>query len=364
MPLEVLDDLAKITYLGNTARAYAEALALLAGITLLLWTLEKIAAKRLRAFAQRTENRFDDYLVDLLDGLGLPVYGFIGLYLGTRSLVLAPSIARLLHIVFVAFLTIKIIQALSKAATFLVAQAYFRVGDEDPNRKSVVRNLGLVARIVLWTIGLVFLMDNMGIKITGVVAGLGIGGIAVALAAQTVLEDAFSSFSIFLDRPFEIGDFIIVGDFKGKVEHIGFKTTRLRSLDGEQLVFSNTDLTDSRIKNYKRMQERRIAFTIGVVYQTRLEKMKKIPGMIREIVDRAEGARFDRAHFSAYGPYSLDVEIVYYVLSADYNTYMDVQQEINYRIMEAFEREGIEFAYPTQTVFVERGGGEGSSRPS
>jgi len=366
MSLDQMDTILAAKYLGNSLQDYLEALGLIIGITLTVWILEKIVVSRLRTFAERTETRFDDYLVEIIQGLGVPVYAFVGLYIATRSLVLSPSAERIIHIAFVAFITIKVIQALGRAATFLIAQSYMRMGDGDPNRQAVIRNLSLVARGLLWIVGLVFLLDNMGIKITGVVAGLGIGGIAVALAAQTILEDTFSSFSIFLDRPFEIGDFIIVGDLKGTVQHVGFKTTRVRSLGGEQLVFANKDLTNSRIQNYKRMQERRIAFSIGVTYQTRLEKMQKIPVMIREIVESTECTRFDRAHFSSYGAYSLDVEIVYYVLSADYNKYMDVQQSINFRIMEAFEREGIEFAYPTQTVFVEKqsGGGAETDRPA
>jgi small-conductance mechanosensitive channel len=188
-----------------------------------------------------------------------------------------------------------------------------------------------------------------------VVAGLGIGGIAVALAAQAVLGDLFSYFSILMDRPFELGDFIIIDDYMGTIEHIGIKTTRIRSLGGEQLVFSNTDLTGSRIRNYKRMEQRRIVFRIGVVYQTPVEKLKEIPGIIKGIMDAIPEARTDRAHFASYGDSSLDFEIVYYVLTGDYNKYMDIQQEINLSLAEEFERRGIEFAYPTRTLFIEKG---------
>jgi small-conductance mechanosensitive channel len=345
-------------YLGNTVEAYLQALAMVVGIALVLWIIEKVVVVRLHRLAMKTKNELDDYFVELIMDLGVPVYAFIGLYIASRSLVLSPSAERILNIAFVIFLTIKVVQILQHLAIYLIARAYLRRGEGDPNRAAAVRNLGLIARIALWAIGLVFILDNLGIRVTGVVAGLGIGGIAVALAAQTVLEDAFSSFSIFIDRPFEVGDFIIVGDLLGTVQHVGFKTTRIRSLHGEELIFSNKDLTNSRIQNYKRMQERRIPFELGVVYQTRLEKMQKIPVMIREIVESVDGARFDRTHFKAYGAFSLDIEVVYYVLSPDYNTYMDIQQEINFRIMEAFEREGIEFAYPTQTLFLEKQSGQ------
>lgn len=351
-------EILEIVYVGNTVEAYLQALATVLGIVLLFWIIQKVVVARLHRLAKKTENKLDDYLIELVKNLGTPVYVFIGVYVSSRSLVLSPSIDRILNVAFVIFLTFKSVQVLSHVAIFLIARAYLRVGEADPNRLTVVRNLGLVVRIALWLIAFVFILDNLGIKITGVVAGLGIGGIAIALAAQTILEDAFSSFSIFLDRPFEVGDYIIVGDLMGVVEHVGFKTTRIRSLHGEELVFSNKDLTSSRIRNYKRMRNRRVIFTLGVIYQTPIEKMKRISGLIRQAVERVEHARFDRAHFKSYGAFSLDFEVVFYVASADYNTYMDIQQEINFAIMETFEREGVEFAYPTQTLFIEKQSGD------
>ncbi len=231
-----------------------------------------------------------------------------------------------------------------------------RNADEElsAERASAARTIGIVIKAVLWTVGLLFVLNNMGVNITAAVAGLGVGGVAVALAAQAILGDAFSSFAIYLDKPFVVGDFIIVGDHLGVVEHVGIKTTRVKSLQGEQLVFSNTDLTSSRIQNFKKMEQRRVPFTIGVTYQTPSAKLKKIPGMIRGIIEGIESTKFDRAHFKAYGDFSLNFEIVYYVFGSDYNVYMDIQQRINVAIYEAFEKEGIEFAYPTQTLYVNK----------
>ncbi|MEE9594372.1 MAG: mechanosensitive ion channel family protein, partial [Candidatus Hydrothermarchaeales archaeon] len=211
-----------------------------------------------------------------------------------------------------------------------------------------------VIKVFIWGFGVIFLLDNLGFEISTVVAGLGIGGIAVALAAQAVLGDLFSYFAIMIDRPFEIGDFIIVGDYLGTVEHVGIKTTRIRSLGGEQLVFSNTDLTNSRVRNYKRMEKRRVLFTMGVTYQTSHEKLKEIPTVIRDIIENISDTVFDRAHFSSYGDFSLVFEVAYYVASGDYKKYMDIQQEINLKIKEEFEKRGIEFAYPTQTVYLNK----------
>jgi small-conductance mechanosensitive channel len=205
---------------------------------------------------------------------------------------------------------------------------------------------------VVWAAVLLVLLDNLGVNITTLIAGLGVGGIAVALAAQNVLGDLFSSLSIVLDKPFVVGDFIVIGEFMGSVEHVGLKTTRLRSLSGEQVVFSNTDLLNSRIRNYGRMFERRVVSKIGVTYQTPAGKLRRIPTIIRDIVEAQDKVRFDRAHFQTFGDSALTFEFVYYVLTPEYNYYMDVQQSINLALFEQLAAEGVEFAYPTQTVFV------------
>jgi len=196
-------------------------------------------------------------------------------------------------------------------------------------------------------------LDNLGINITTLIAGLGISGIAVALAIQNILGDLFASFSIVLDKPFVIGDFIIIDEYMGAVEHIGLKTTRIRSLSGEQLIFSNADLLKSRIRNYKRMFERRVVFSLGVVYQTPYEKMSKIPEIIRQAVEKNDHVRFDRAHFNAFGDYALLFETVYWIQDPDYTTYMNIQQAINLDILKQFGEVGIEFAYPTQTTMLQ-----------
>ncbi len=226
--------------------------------------------------------------------------------------------------------------------------------DEDTSSATTITFLGFVARIILWVIVLLLILDNLGVNITGLVAGLGIGGIAVALAVQNVLGDLLASLSIVLDKPFVIGDFVVVDSLSGTIEHIGLKTTRIRSLSGEQLIFSNNDLLKSRIRNYKRMSERRVVFGFGVVYQTSLDKLKSIKEIVSDIIRKEENARFDRVHFKEYGDSSLNFEVVYFVTNPEYSTYMDVQEAINQEIFRRFEEEGIEFAYPTQTLLIQR----------
>jgi small-conductance mechanosensitive channel len=220
----------------------------------------------------------------------------------------------------------------------------------NPEAIAAIDVLGFVLRLVLWTIVILVILDNLGVQITALVAGLGIGGVAVALATQNILGDLFASLSIVLDKPFVVGDFLSIGDYVGSVEKVGLKTTRLRSLSGEQLIISNNDLLTSRIRNFGRMFERRVVFTLGVTYETPAAKLKLIPVILREAIEAQQKVRFDRSHFQKYGDSALIFETVYYVLSPDYNYYMDLQQTINLIILERFLEEGIEFAYPTHTI--------------
>lgn len=250
-------------------------------------------------------------------------------------------------VVFI-FLFIRLITAASRTAIY----AYLGHLDGSGGKAKQVQGIVFILNGALWLVGLIFLFDNLGFNVTAVLTGLGVGGIAIALAAQTILGDIFNYFVIFFDRPFEIGDFIIVDDKMGTVEYIGLKTTRLKSLSGEQIIFSNSNLTNSRVHNYKRMNERRILFHLGVPYDTGSQKLARIPALIRTVVEEQEDTRFDRAHFASYGEYSLNFEVVYYMLSADYNRYMDVQEKINLEVFRKFEQEGVQFAFPTYSIHV------------
>jgi small-conductance mechanosensitive channel len=212
--------------------------------------------------------------------------------------------------------------------------------------------LGFAARVAIWTIALLVLLDQLGFNITALVTGLGIGGVAIALAVQNILGDLFASLSIVLDKPFSVGDFIVVDSLSGTVERVGIKTTRVRSLGGEVLVFSNSDLLKSRIRNFSRLRERRVVFTIGVAYETPAEKLRAMPQMLRDAVSAQPRTRFDRAHFKEYGDSALVHEVVYFVLDPDFNTYMDIQHAINLALFERFAAEKIGIAYPTRTVHV------------
>jgi len=210
--------------------------------------------------------------------------------------------------------------------------------------------LGILLRVVVWVMMLLAILSNMGINITALVASLGVGGIAIALAIQTVLSDVFASLAIGFDKPFEHGDFIVFGDIAGSIEHIGLKTTRLRSLSGEQIVCSNTILLQQTIHNYKRMQQRRIVFRFGLSYGTPSAQVREVSDLVKSIIQGIELTRFDRAHFFAFEDSKLTFEVVYFVLDADYNKYMDIQQEINLQLMAALEQRDVRFAFPIRQV--------------
>jgi small-conductance mechanosensitive channel len=275
-------------------------------------------------------------------------------FLGVQSLELPPKLHRVL-------LTITTIASfwqvgLWTATATLVWLDRKRMASMQHDRAAVgsLSIIAFIARTLIWALVLLLTLDNLGINITTLVAGLGIGGIAVALAVQNVLGDLLASLSITLDRPFVVGDFLVVDDFMGSVEYIGIKSVRLRSLGGEQIVIPNSNLLSSRIRNFTRMSERRVLFTINVAYETPRDKLETIAATIRAIIEAQENVRFDRCHFAKFGPASLDFEAVYYALTPEYNRYMDIQQSINFRIFEAFERDGIEFAYPTQKLWLQR----------
>lgn len=239
-------------------------------------------------------------------------------------------------------------------AWWLRHKAIDDAGHADPALAGAIGTFRWLILTVVYAAILLLALSNLGVDVTALIAGLGVGGIAVALAVQNILGDLFASLTITIDKPFVVGDFIVVGTEMGTIEKIGLKTTRVRSLGGEQLIFGNNDLLSSRIRNYRRMQERRIVFTFGVTYQTTAEQMQSITRGVREIISGMDRARFDRCHFQKFGSSSLDVEVAYFVLSAEYNVYMDVQQAINLELMRRFKQDGVAFAFPTQTLYLER----------
>ena len=353
-----MDEFLQQEYLGNSIQLYLTTLGILVLGVVVIQILHVVILRWLKRWAQRTATNLDDALINIFERSLIPVGYLAIVYLALNNLNLSSTLQQVVQnggVILATMLGVRFIISLAEYAIRLywVTQRY--------SSRSLDQSLGALIpaiRAIVWALGLVFLLDNLGFDISAVIAGLGIGGVAVALAAQGILADLFSYFSILFDRPFELGDFIIVDEFMGTVERVGIKTTRLRSLSGEELVLANTDLTGSRIRNYKRMEHRRIVFKIGVTYETGMDKLETIPNSVQRVIEEVEHARFDRAHFFNYGDFSLDFEIVYFVTTNDYNVYMDTQQAINLGIKQEFDEHGIEFAYPTQVHYLSSLSGE------
>ena len=317
------------------------------GLLLLRWVFVRFtergpqvgAATTLRGLAAAIERRTHEVVLLI-----------VALAAGSTALSLPEEVGRVVQVVTVIALLAQAGLWGSAAITF--AARWQREHDPDFAAPGVTEAGRYIGTLALWSVLLILVLDNLGVQVTALVAGLGIGGIAIALAAQSILGDLFASLAIVLDRPFAVGDFIAVGDMSGSVERIGVKTTHLRSLSGEQLVLGNSDLLNSRIRNYGRMDERRVVVTIGVTYDTALEQVEAIPGVIRDAIEQQELTRFDRAHLRGFGESALEFEVVYHLLTADYGVYMDTQQAISLALLRRFREAGIEFAFPTRAVYV------------
>ena len=339
--------------LGNAPLRWALAVVLLVAVWIALRGLRSLGRKRLRAFAERTTNVFDDILSDLIAGVRTPLMLAVGIWAGAQVLELPGDVAGLLDTGITLILILQV--ALWGNRALQVAMRHYRDQDGmDGSRKTTLSALTFLGRLALFSLLLLLALENLGVDITALLAGIGIGAVAIGLALQNILGDLFASLSIVLDKPFEIGDFVIVDDLMGTVENVGLRTTRIRSLSGEQLVFANNDLITSRIRNYKRMQERRVVFTLGVEYGTPSDALRELPHVIQEIVEAQQPVRFDRAHFKGFGDFSLNFEVVYWMLDPDYNLFMDVQQQINLSLVDAFAERGVEFAFPTQTIHLQK----------
>ena len=340
-------------FLDNDLTAWAVALLLVIVLVGGLRIAQRLLSGRLAAYIAQGRDGSLELVARAWVKTEFGLLAVDALYLSSRVLILPQWISNFLRIAAVFALLIQVAIWGDAMITGWLGRYQRRHLEHDAERVTTVRAMGFLTRLLLIVILVLLALDNIpGVEITTLVASLGVGGIAVALAVQNILADLFASLSITLDKPFVIGDFINVGELRGTVEHIGIKTTRLRSLSGEQLVFANNDLLQSRIRNYRRMDERRVAFSLGVVYETPPGAVEQIPGLLAKIIGDQPQVRFDRAHFNEYGPSSLNFEIVYYVLSPDYTLYMDIHQAINLAILRCFAEEGIEFAYPTQTLQI------------
>ncbi len=350
--------------LGNPIADWVTAAGVAVGVSLLLLVVKFVGGRRLATIAARTTTELDDLVVDIIDRTRLYFIVALAIRAASPLLVFLPAV----HEGIRDLTTIAFLLQLARWATglidfWLTKWARTRSGGDERATSATFKAIGAVAQVVIWLVVILLALKNVwNFDITALVTGLGVGGIAVALAVQNILGDAFAALSIVLDKPFDIGDTIAVDNFVGSVEHIGLKTTRIRALGGEQVIFANAELLKSRVRNLRRMVERRIVFSIGATYDTPPALVERIPGIIRTIIEGTPNTRFDRAHFARYMDSSLEFEAVYYVTAPEYVVYMDAHQAINLALLRQFNDLGISFAFPTRTIIqqtVERGPGEG-----
>jgi len=342
-------------YFGNPLWAWI----LVAGLVLLVVVgsalLRRGVGKRLRRELGTASPGARDVLLRLARGTSALLLAGISFWVVGLVLVLPEKAERVVRIVAIWSLAGQVLLWSLGLVTFFAERAEIRASQRDPGASTMIRALGLCAKLALSAVLGLFVLHNAGVDVTALVAGLGIGGVAVALALQNILTDVFSSIAILFDKPYQVGDFIAVGDSMGTVERIGLKTTRIRSQSGEQLVFSNGELLKSRIRNFKRMSERRVEFSVGVVYQTPYSKVELIPSMLREIVGGHDRVRLERANFKEFGESSLTFECVYFVRDLAYEAYLGIQEMINLQILRRFQEEEIELTHPNRTLYVAQG---------
>jgi small-conductance mechanosensitive channel len=318
------------------------------------WIVYHVFTFYFTRWAKKTKTTIDD---EIIKNVKRPLYFLvilIGCWVAVYQLVFLDIYAVYIGYIFLAAEVFLVAYIITRVINVLVSWYAGRVARK--TKQEVSTNILIIFKkllqVVVYIFAFLVLLYISKIDLSGALVGLGVGGIAIAFALQNVLSDAFSAFSIFFDRPFEIGDFIVIGDDAGTVTHVSMKSTRIKLLQGEELIISNRAILDKNIHNYKKLQKRRVIFTIGVIYGTPIEKLRKIENMIRKIIGKCQICEVDRIHFREFGGYSLNFEVVYYLNSSDYNTYMDIQPQINFGIAEAFEKEKIEMAFPTQTVFL------------
>ncbi|GAC1630769.1 MAG: mechanosensitive ion channel family protein [Nevskia sp.] len=337
----------------NPLSDWLVAIAVSFAILLSVYLVKRLFVRRLSKLAQRTSTRLDDALVDAAESTKLWLTFFVALYFGSQYLDLGKKTEGILDkaVTVAAFLQVGL--WIGALLDYWVASSRQRAAATDLGATTSLAALSFIGKLLLWLIMLLFILDNLGINVTALVASLGIGGIAVALAVQNILGDLFASLSIVIDKPFVIGDAINVDTYSGTVEHVGLKTTRVRADTGEQLVFSNSDLLKARLRNYKRMTERRVVLALDVVFTTPPDVIETVPALLREIIEAQKDTRYDRAHMKALAASAYQFELVFWMTTPDYGVYMDTRQAILLAIVRAFAAKEIEIAFSSQSLRID-----------
>lgn len=336
-------------YFGNSLFLYVKAMVLFFIISFVFKLVQWIIKSRLKAFSKKTVNHVDDTFVEMIGKINARYISIISLWFVFTLLQVHELLHKLVEVIAIVCTVVVVIRMLKVLIDYVAEKKFGKEQDFEPGIVQLIRQVSVG---LLWLFGALLVLSNLGVDITSLLAGLGIGGIAVALALQTILTDLFSSFSIYFDKPFKVGDFIELPNASGTVEKIGIKTTRLRSLRGEEIVVPNRELTATQVNNFRKLLERHVFFNIGITYETSQKKLEQIPAMLEEIVGTVEGTKYDRSQLIELGDSALIFEVVYFVLSDDFTVYRERHAEVLLKINQRFNKEKIGFAYPTQTIYM------------
>lgn len=327
---------------AKTVGDYLYAFALFLILLVLFSFFKRVVIHSLKKLSLKTKTNFDNRIMEVVKSISFAFYFFLAIYFPLRHLAVSPVVDKTLSGVFLVVVVIQTIVFLEKFLALC-----FDVFNKEEDGKMAFNGINLIVKIILWTVGFLLVLSNLGFDITSLVASLGIGGIAIALAVQNILGDIFSSFSIYFDKPFKVGDFIVVGADSGTVKKIGLKTTRLESLQGEELVISNKELTSVRVQNFKKMKKRRVEFMFNVDEKTSVKNLKNINLLVEKVFKGLEDVEFGRVHFLKVSEFGFTFVVVYFVLSGEYGVYMDKNQELLFGIKEALDENKIQFAFHT-----------------
>ncbi len=320
-----------------------------------LYLFRTMILGRLRKLCMKTKTQADEILVDAIIHISPIFYLMVSTWGAIQFLELPELVVKIVNWVTLILLIYYVTRAVQKLTEYVIQNHIFKQRKGKSDSGIIIKGfITQLTKVIIWGAALLILLQNLGVQISVLLGGMGLAGLAIGFALQTILEDIFAFFSIYFDRPFEIGDFVIFEEEMGTIEKIGIKSTRVRTLQGQELVVSNRELTSKQIHNYRKMQERRIVFTFGITYETDYRKLKKVNKIVKKIFNNIKAARLDRVHFHEYGDFSLNYEVVYYVLSKDYYDYMDTQEAVNLALFREFENEGINFAYPTKRVLLDK----------
>lgn len=350
-----INEILAINFFGNFGKDYLTFLGIFIVLLVALKIFKIYILSYLKKLSKKSKTELDDTIIKFIDGIDWKFFVFMSIYIAAKTLILPIFINKLLNYLLLIVVVYYGVKFSHKIIDYFAKRQIDKTLAEDKDEDTTaITVLGKIVKISVWVIAFLLILSNLGFNITSLVAGLGIGGIAIAFALQNILEDLFSSFTIYFDKPFKKGDFIIIGQDMGIVKHIGIKSTRIQTLQGQELVVSNRELTNTRINNYKRMERRRIVFSFGVEYDTSVRKLKLINQIVGSIFKKIKMTQLDRIHFKEFGQFSLNFEVVYYLDTNDYNKYMDTQEAINLAIKRQFEKHGIVMAFPTQTIYMKK----------